>query len=360
MARWSLECKTVVCERAGGCILPSPGMPKWKSWLRAEVRRQNRKWKFELRTKPNAYAECDPSTVGFAFAATSLPAAPPKVPIILDTDIGGDIDDAFALALIINSPELELLGVTTVAGDTQARARLAAKLLWEAGGDWRKVPVYASEPGKPEIDQTRWANGFTSPALHLSGAVDLMKTEINRRPGRITLITIGELSNVAALLKSDPSMAKKIKLIAMMGGSVALGYAPDSKPEPEANIVSNPEAAQTVFSSGVPLLVAPLDVTSMLKLDAAARRRVFTHLTPVTNALTILYYLWGSETPTLFDPMAVAMLIDSSMCETQQLAIAVDAQGFTRVVEGKPANATVGMHTDPKRFFQFYLSRVAP
>jgi inosine-uridine nucleoside N-ribohydrolase len=298
--------------------------------------------------------------VSFAFAMTSLPAVPSKAPIILDTDIGTDIDDAFALALVINSPELELLGVTTVAGDTQARARLAAKLLWEAGGAWRKVPVYAGQPGKPQrIEQTRWANGFTSSALHMSGAVDFMKTEINRRPGRITIITLGELTNVAALLKSEPSIAKKIKLIAMMGGSVARGYAPDSKPEAEWNIKSNPEAARTVFTSGVPLLVAPLDVTAMLQLDAAGRRRVFTHLTPLTNALTILYHLWGNETPTLFDPMAVATLIDPSLCETQQLAIEVDAQGFTRVVEGKPANATVAMHTDPKTFFEFYLSRVA-
>ena len=298
---------------------------------------------------------------GFAFAVTSLPAPASKVPIILDTDIGTDIDDAFALALVINSPELELVGVTTVAGDTQARARLAAKLLWEAGATWRRVPVYAGEPGKPQpIDQTRWANGFTSSALHRSGAVDFMKTEINRRPGRVTIIAIGELTNVAALLKSYPSMAKQIKLIALMGGSVARGYAPDSKPEAEWNIKSNPEAAQTVFSSGVPLLMAPLDVTAMLQLDAAGRRRVFTHLTPLTNALTILYHLWGNETPTLFDPMAVAMLIDPSLGETQQLAVEVDAQGFTRVVEGKPANATVGMRTDRAKFFDFYLTRVAP
>jgi inosine-uridine nucleoside N-ribohydrolase len=298
--------------------------------------------------------------VGLAFALTSLPAAGAKMPIILDTDIGTDIDDAFALALIINSTELELLGVTTVAGDTQARARLAAKMLWEAGGRWRDVPIYAGPPGKPQpIDQTRWANGFSSPALHMSGAVDFMRTEINRRPGRVTLIAIGELTNVAALLKSDPSMAKKIKLIAMMGGSIARGYGPDSKPEAEWNIKSNPEAARTVFSSGVPLLMAPLDVTAMLQLDAAGRRRVFTHLTPLTNALTILYHLWGNETPTLFDPMAVAMLLDPKICETRQLAIEVDGQGFTRVAKGKPANARVGMQTDPKKFFDFYLSRVA-
>lgn len=291
----------------------------------------------------------------------SVSIASPKTPVILDTDIGTDIDDAFALALIINSPELELRGVTTVSGDTQARARLAAKMLWEAGGAWRKVPVYAGQPGKSQpIDQTRWADGFTSPVLHMSGAVEFMKAEIDRQPGKVTLIAIGELTNVAALLKSDPSMAKKIRRIALMGGSIARGYGPDSKPEAEWNIKSNPDAARTVFSSGVPLLVAPLDVTAMLQLDAGARRRVFTHLTPLTNALTILYHLWGSESPTLFDPMAVAMLIDPNICETQQLSLVVDAQGLTRVVEGKPANATTGMRVDPKKFFEFYLKRVAP
>jgi inosine-uridine nucleoside N-ribohydrolase len=115
-----------------------------------------------------------------------------------------------------------------------------------------------------------------------------------------------------------------------------------------------------VFSSGVPLRVAPLDATAMLQLDAAGRRRVFTHLTPVTNALTILYHLWGNETPTLFDPMAVAMVITPNICETKPLAIEVDGQGFTRVAAGKPANATVAMHTDPQKFFAFYLGRVAP
>src|SRR6516165_9777987 len=178
-------------------------------------------------------------------AAGGRSSSPLKIPVVLDTDIGTDIGDAFALALILKSPELELLGVTTVSGDTQARARLAAKLLWEAGGAWREVPVYAGEPGTPQpIDQARWATPFTSPALHADGAVNFLRREINRRPGAITVIAIGELTNVAALLQSDPSAASKIKRIALMGGSVERGYAPDSKPEPEWNVKSNPQAAQ--------------------------------------------------------------------------------------------------------------------
>ena len=296
-----------------------------------------------------------------SLAAGRQSSSQSKIPVIVDTDIGTDIDDAFALALILASPELQLLGVTTVSGDTQARARLASRLLWEAGGAWRKIPVYAGEPGTPQpIDQARWASAFTSPTLHANGAVDFLRKEINRRPGAITIIAIGELTNVAAVLQSDPSAASKIKRIALMGGSIARGYAPDSKPEPEWNVKSNPRAAQIVFSSRVPILMAPLDVTAMLQLDAAGRRRVFTQLTPITNALTILYYLWGKETPTLFDPMAVAMLIDPGLCQTEERAIVVDAQGFTHVVEGKPANVTVGMHTGPGEFFEFYLHRVAP
>jgi len=293
-------------------------------------------------------------------AACFAGAADTKIPIILDTDIGTDIDDAFALALIINSPELQLLGVTTVSGDTAARARLAAKFLWEAGGKWRQVPVAAGVPGLAQhIEQTRWADDFAGPQILKESAVDFLRGQFHRRPGEITLIAIGELTNVAALLKADPLVAKKIKRIVLMGGSIARGYEPGSNPEPEWNIKSNPAAARAVFTFGIPILMAPLDVTAMLQLDAAARRRIFDHGTAVASALAALYHLWNSDTPTLFDPMAVALLIDPNLCQTQELAVEVDDQGSTRVAPGRPANATVGMHTNPATFFEFYLRRVA-
>jgi purine nucleosidase len=282
-----------------------------------------------------------------------------KIPILLDTDIGSDIDDAFALALILRSPELDLLGVTTVSGDTQARARLAAKMLWDAG--WPAVQVAAGEPGKPlPIEQCRWADDFLSPALTMQSAVEFLRDQIENRPGEVTLVPIGPLTNIARLLKDYPETGKKIKRIVLMGGSVRRGYAPNSAPEAEYNIAQDPPAAQVVFNSGVPILMVPLDVTAMLELDAEAQHRVFTQLTPLTDDLTILYHLWNRPTPILFDPMAVAMTIDPSLCETQPLAIEVDAKGFTRVVEGKPPNATVALRTDPKRFLEFYLRRVAP
>ena len=268
------------------------------------------------------------------FLAARLAAAPPKIPILLDTDIGSDIDDAFALALVLESPELDLVGLTTVSGDSEARARLAAKMLWAAGRT--NVPVVAGEPSRPlPMEQARWAAGFVTPALRHEKAVDFLAAQIERRPGEITLIAIGPLTNVAALVKQHPEAAKKIKRIVLMGGSIARGYEPGSKPAAEYNILSDPLAAQVVFSSGLPILMVPLDASAMLELDAAARRRVFTHLSALTDALTLLYHLWNHETPILFDPMAVAMVIDPTLCETKQLAIEVDSTGYTRAAEGQ-------------------------
>src|SRR5262245_21797624 len=100
-------------------------------------------------------------------------AADKPAPVIFDTDIGTDIDDAYALAAILHRPELELLGVTTVSSDAVARARLAAKLLHVAGGRWEKVPVYAGTSTATQyMKQVEWAAGFKSPALHESGGVE--------------------------------------------------------------------------------------------------------------------------------------------------------------------------------------------
>jgi len=189
-----------------------------------------------------------------AVLVTATIAAAQPVPILFDTDIGTDIDDAYALALILKSPELDLVGVTTVSGDAVARARLAAKLLAVAGGAAAKIPVYAgTSTGTQYMKQAEWATGFTSPALHPEGGVAFMRQQIEARPGQLTIVAVGELTNVAALLRSSPDIAKKIKGIALMGGAVRRGGQPGSAPQPEWNIKSNAAAAKTVFTSGVPL-----------------------------------------------------------------------------------------------------------
>jgi purine nucleosidase len=293
---------------------------------------------------------------------TTLGAKP--VPVLFDTDIGTDIDDAYALAQVVKSPELELLGVTTVSGDAVARARLAAKLLAVAGcGD---VPVYAGISGSVQyLKQCEWAAGFTSPALHESGGVEFLRRQINARPGEITLIAVGELTNVAALLESEPGIGKKLKAIALMGGSIRRGYAPGSQPEPEWNIKSNAKAAQVVFASGVPLLVAPLDSTAALKLTPEWLVRIFAKGTPLNDALASLDFIWKrtntwkADTPTLFDNLAVSLVATPNLVPLTPLHLVVEPDGSTREVSGAAPNARVALASDPAAFLEYFTSRLA-
>jgi purine nucleosidase len=293
--------------------------------------------------------------------AGSLMAEP--IPVIFDTDIGTDIDDAYALAQIVRSPELKLLGVTTVAGDAVARARLAAKLL--ALADCKDVPVHAGISTSTQyMAQADWAKGFTSPALHESGGVEFMRQQIKARPGEITLIAVGEMTNVAALLESEPGIGKKIKAIALMGGSVRRGYAPGSKPEPEWNIKSNAKAARVVFASGVPLLVAPLDSTADLKLTPDWLVRIFSAGTPLNDALASLDFIWKrtntwkGENPTLFDNLAVALVATPGIATLTPMHLEVEADGLTREVAGHPANAQVALTCDVPAFLKYFTDRM--
>jgi len=280
------------------------------------------------------------------------------VPIVLDTDIGSDIDDAFALALVLESPQLDLRAVTTVSGDTQARARIAAKMLWESGR--KEVPVAAGEPGgKLDISQAHWADGFTSPSLGSEKAIDLMKQKIDRSHGKMVIVAIGPLSNVAALLQSYPQEKKKIRQIVLMGGSLSRGYYPGSGQIAESNIASDIPAARAVFSSGIPILMAPLDVTARLQLEAPNLQRLFAHSTPLINALHQLYLEWGEPIPTLHDPMAVSLLLNPDLCTTKAMSIQIDDHGMTREVSGSPTNAVVAIETNPVKFIEFYMNRVA-
>ena len=283
-------------------------------------------------------------------------------PVIFDTDIGTDIDDAYALAALIRRPELELLGVTTVSSDAVARARLAAKLLSVAGGKWAGVPVYAGiSTATQYMKQVEWADGFTSPSLHDDGGIEFMRRQINARPGEITLIAVGELTNIAALLESEPGIGRKIRAISLMGGAVHRGYAPGSKPEPEWNIKSNAAAARTVFTSGVPLLVAPLDSTADLKLTPEMRVQLFSLGTPLNDALAALDQVWrhtnhwkGND-PTLFDVLAVELVAPRTPYKLTALNIEVATDGLTKPTAGNP-NAQVALAVDIPAFMKQFVA----
>jgi inosine-uridine nucleoside N-ribohydrolase len=282
--------------------------------------------------------------------------------IIIDTDIGDDVDDAFAVALALRSPEFQILGFATTFGDTAMRAKLLDRMLGEAGRE--DIPVTVgpgSKTGNP-FTQQRYAEGGRFAKASHPAAVDFILEQIQRYPGEITLVAIGPLGNLGALIDKDAATFRKLRRVVMMGGSIErrygdLGYAPPQGPEPEWNIKNDLASAQKLFSSGVPIFMMPLDSTQV-KLDEVKRKLLFQSGTPLTDALTLLYHQWGQETPTLFDVMTLAYMLDAKACPVKPMRIIVDAQGYTRRVEGTP-NAEVCLDSNSDAFFQLYMQRVA-
>jgi inosine-uridine nucleoside N-ribohydrolase len=289
------------------------------------------------------FAQC-----GWAHADDPAPTR-----VIFDTDIGTDIDDAYALVALLHRPDLHLIGVTTVSADAVARARLAAKLLSIAGGDSAKIPVYAGVSTAPQyMDQVKWATGFSSPVLHESGGVEFMREQVEAHPGEVTLIAVGELTNIAALLQLKPGIGGRIRAIALMGGAIHRGYEPGSKPAPEWNIRSNVAAARIVFASGVPLLVAPLDSTMGFTVTPEMRVRIFARGTGLTDALAALNSIWrhtntwGAENPTLFDVLPLDMVGATPSVKLTPMHIEVSEAGLTQPIAGRKPNAQVALSDD--------------
>ena len=274
--------------------------------------------------------------------------------VIIDTDIGDDIDDAFAIALLLNCPELEVVGITTVHDDAGTRARIVCKMLRLA--DRASIAV-AAGPGHGDPNQAPWAADFEATKPVDTPAPQFLVQQINAHPGEITLVPIGPLTNLAAALDLDPTIAGKLKGIVAMGGSAYVGYNLQPPPCAEYNIHQDIAAAKRVYSAGIPTTMVGLDVTAMLRFEADMRAQLAARGLPLTDALMELYRLWGHETPILYDPMALSMVIDSTLCQTERRRVVVDDEGMTRLVEGEP-NVTVCVKPDVERFFRFYLDRV--
>jgi len=283
--------------------------------------------------------------------------------IIIDTDIGDDVDDAFAVVLALRSPELEILGITTTFGDTETRAKLVDRLLGEVNRLDIPVAVGAPTPTSANdlFTQRRYAEGAHFARLSHPKAVDFILEQIRRHPGEITLIAIGPLMNVGAAIDKAPETFRKLRRVVLMGGSIYrgygdVGYFPPHGPQAEWNVLNDIPSARKLFASGVPLYVMPLDSTQ-LKLDEVRRAILFRSGTPLTDALTLLYHEWGQETPTLFDVMTVAYILNPKLCPVQAMHIRVDDKGFTRPENGAP-NAQVCLDSDAEGFFRLYISRV--
>jgi inosine-uridine nucleoside N-ribohydrolase len=270
------------------------------------------------------------------------------------------------VGLALQSPEFQILGITSAWGDTHLRARLLSRFLRETSRP--EIPIamgIAKErPGKPEVlSQAPYAESVPADQKY-PNAIDFLLEQIRLHPGEITLIAIGPETNLGAAFDRDATTFRKLKRIVLMGGSVYRGYSQFNYgkthgPDPEWNILCDTQAAQKVFISGVPLFVMPLDSTQ-IKLQELERAEIFKTGTALTDALLILYEQWShgaAQTPTLFDAVAVAYAMHPELCPTQPMRLRVDDQAYTRVEVGPP-NAQVCLRSSSDQFLEFFVPRI--
>jgi purine nucleosidase len=303
--------------------------------------------------------------------------------IILDTDIGTNPDDCLALALVLASPELELVAVTTVHGDVALRARIALKLLHLQQGAL-SVPPVAMGAGRPLLQErpVTWGGyegqGLLEPgdeALQpaVQAAADLIVDTVMARPRQITLVAIGPLTNVALALRREPRLAENLAGLVVMGGVVGGTHALHL-PWTEHNFRSDPEAAQIALRAvpaGAPITIVPLDVTTQVCIRQPDLEHIRSAGSAYHEALARQVALyprfarrgWGY----LHDPLAVAALIEPSLLTMEPLRVVVETGG--ELTAGKllvvlpspdaPATARVALGVDAPRAERFILNRLA-
>lgn len=287
--------------------------------------------------------------------------------ILLDTDIGTDIDDAVCLAYLLAQPECELLGITTVSGQAVARARIASALCQRAGKP--EIPIY---PGveAPLLVDGRQLEAQQAAALdkwpHIPDfppgeAIDFLSRTIHAHPGEITLLTIGPLTNIGLLCALDPEIPALLKGVMTMGGAF---YPPMDFPE--WNILLDPHAAAMVAKAtgraGLAQRWVGLDVTTKVQMSAGdVRTRFSAH--PLLATVLDFAEVWFQQRPeiTFHDPLAAVAIFDESVCgfERGEVSIELHAEKPGRTLwqaANTPAAHLAAKTVDPARFFERYFS----
>ncbi len=268
-----------------------------------------------------------------------------KIPILIDTDIGDDIDDAFAVALAAAIPQADITGVTTVFKNTPLRARQAVKLLRTAGkadvpvffGERIPVggviPLFDKDSGKPEDAVPCQYDGQLDGEICGGGAVDAIIRLAKEHSGELTIVPIGPLTNIARALEKDPSVVCDVKEIVTMGGWF-------TNCAPEWNILCDPEAAEKVYSSGIPVKAVGLDVTLQCTLDGSLLER-FRQSRDQTARLIVRWMdkwfdFFGFEKSVMHDPLAVASVF-YDVCRFRDIYVRVITEGGKRgAIETSP------------------------
>jgi pyrimidine-specific ribonucleoside hydrolase len=297
-----------------------------------------------------------------------------SIPAILDVDPGHD--DAVAIMLACAAPELDLLAITTVAGNVPLEKTTRNTLRILSLIDHTDLPVAAgaSSPLHRPLhtaEDIHGASGLDGPEIpdpsyepHERGAVDLIADAIRDSPEPVTLIPTGPLTNVATFLREHPDLKERIARISLMGGSIGLG---NTTPAAEFNVYVDPEAAREVFESGLPITMSGLDVTHQAGAGPQEREnlRSLGRIGGVVAELLEFFAgtyerIFGFDAPPLHDAVAVAAVLEPALLKTRPMRVDVECESeLTRGetvcdfygVSGKPPNAEVGVDLDRDGFF---------
>lgn len=295
--------------------------------------------------------------------------------IIIDTDLGDDIDDAFALLTAIAQPDFDILGVTTVFKNTVQRARIAKKIFRLAGKG--NVPVYTGidTPMSGKIPKWDYENVDADGKIRVhhykddmasetiqDGSVDFILDTAEKYPGEVTLIAIGPFTNVAAAILKDKERFLKLKEVFVMCGHPGGNY-------PEWNVRVDPQAAAILFNSGVKITAYGLNVTTRCKLYETQIEKMNTFTSSAVSFVRDMMNIWIESNnrnpdqpyryPTMHDPLCVLSFVQPDICVCEDVKIKVceknDVDGYTVVCEeGSPI--TVAKTVDLEKFYDSFFT----
>jgi len=285
--------------------------------------------------------------------------------ILLDTDIGSDIDDAICLAYLLANPQCDLLGITTVTGESELRAQMASALCQVAG---KEIPIFpgAEEPllvsqKQPKAQQAaaldRWKHRKDFPK---GQAVQFLRETIHSHPGEIVLLTIGPLTNIGLLFALDPEIPSLLKGLVMMCGMFAKSYS--GWGPVEWNALVDPHAAAIVYRHAVRTHCSiGLDVTVPVRLSVQEFKEKFQ--SPLLQPVLDFAQVWFQKNDhvTFHDPLAAATIFDPEICQYKTGTVEIELAdpnllGKTRWTPDAAGGHQAALGVDPNRFFRHYFS----
>jgi len=266
-----------------------------------------------------------------------------KIPVIYDSDIGDDIDDTWALGMVLCCPELDVKLVVGDMGKPEYRAKLMAKLLERAGRTDIPVGMAFKNGTTGGGNQSAWVKDYdlnSYPGKIYKDGVQAIIDTIMKSPEPVTLICVGPVPNIAEALRREPRIAQKALFVGMHG-SVRLGYGGNKKISAEYNVRADVKACQAALSAPWDITITPLDTCGLVRLTGEKYQKVVRSQNPIAKAIIENYRIWSKRpnhkdvshqrSSTLFDTVAVYLSFSQALCHMEDLGIRVDDEGYTRI-----------------------------